>query len=55
MTLEVSDRWWVLHEAAIAEHLIRVHNHDITPAEALAIMLEHSTVDTGPSPEEDSQ
>lgn len=47
MILEVADRWWVLHESAIGASLVRCYNHEIDPAEALAIMLEHSVVDTG--------
>lgn len=45
MELVVRDRWWVLHEEAIAEALVRVYTRDIDPAEALALMEEQSELD----------
>lgn len=38
--LEVADRWWVLHESALGESLVRVYNQEITPGEALALLRE---------------
>jgi hypothetical protein len=42
VTLTVADRYWVLHEAVIGGMLVRCYNHDIDPAEAIALMVEHS-------------
>lgn len=51
--LTVADRWWVLHESALGEALVRCYNQEIDPAEALAIMNEHATVDTDQGKEDE--
>lgn len=52
-SLEGADRYWVLHETVIVRSLIRCYNHDVTPAEALALLNENSTVDEVTDTEED--
>lgn len=58
MILEVADRYWVLHESVIGGMLVRCYNQDIDPAEALALMVEHSDteeVDDGEVTQDDRQ
>lgn len=51
--LEVADRYWVIHESVIGTMIVRCFNQDITPAEALALMLEQSTTDDTGTDQED--
>jgi hypothetical protein len=37
-----ADRWWVLHDEALVEVLIRVERGEITAAEAHALLLENT-------------
>lgn len=43
--LYVTDRWWVIHDQAIVEALLRVEHGTITAAEAHAILSEHTIKD----------
>jgi hypothetical protein len=49
--LTVANRYWAIHESFIGELLVRCYNQDITPAEALALMLEHSDTEEVPNGE----
>lgn len=42
MTVEVRNRYWVLHEGALVRALERVDDGEITVAEAIAELEEHS-------------
>lgn len=39
------DRWWVLHDEAIVEALLRVEAGEVSAAEMHSLLLEHTEKD----------